>query len=206
MNSRLKWFLSILFFYSITILLIELYLGHDYVRHYLTDMKGPVLLWGLHTTITTVLLLIISYNFILTFLFAKGIDGTNKQFKFYFVIQAVLFLYLAMDERFMLHERIGYVLGIHDAFPLMSVGVVELAVLFYFKELQIYSIKWNSPLVLGAICFAIMVIIDVFAPQRALLRISFEDLFKLWGIFFLFRYSCNVYKKWVHPVINLGIY
>jgi hypothetical protein len=200
MSSKFNWCAPILFLYSIAILMIEYCFGHDYVRYYLEDLKGPVLLWGLNTTITTVLLVIISYNFILTYIFARGIKKTDKHFRFYFVFQAALFLYLAIDERFMLHERIGYVLGIHDAFPLLLIGLAELVVLLFFKELHINTLKWNSYLVLGAISFAIMIFIDSYAPSRAVFRISLEDLFKLWGIFFLFCYSCNVYKKWVHPL------
>ena len=199
MSLKLKWVIPILIVYSLFIMAIEYKLGQNYVRHYLTDLKGPVLLFGIHTTITTVLLSIISYQFVLTYCFAKGINESNKRFKFFFLFQAVLFLILAFDDRFMLHERIAYVLGFHDAIPLLILAFSELAVLLYFKEIKLKAIKWNSPLILGSICFAIMIIIDVFAPLHSTMRLSIEDLFKLWGIFFLFNYACKTYIKWVHP-------
>jgi hypothetical protein len=174
--------------------------GQDYVRHYLTDLKGPVLFYGVQTAITTVLMVLISYNFILTYFFAKNIPTQPNNFRLFFLSQALVFLYLAIDERFMIHERIAYVLNIHDAIPLLSVAIYQLLVFLYYKDYCKTLIYWNSPIVLGSICFAIMISIDAFASSNAVLRLSFEDLFKLWGIFFFFRYSCKNYLKWVKPV------
>lgn len=196
----MKWYFPILVLYSVFIILLEYNYGQDHVRHYLTDSQGPVLLFGIHTTITTILLSITSYNFLLCYFFAKDTKVEKIDYKLFFISQSILFLYLALDERFMLHERIGFVLGIRDAYPLLLVAIAEAFLLLYFKEIRIASIKWKSTLVMGAVCFSIMVIIDTFAPLNSPLRLSFEDLFKLWGIFFLFKYSCAKYLIWVQKI------
>ncbi|OZV69082.1 hypothetical protein [Winogradskyella aurantia] len=125
---------------------------------------------------------------------------SDRSLRFFFWSQAIVFFYLAIDERFMLHESIGGFIGFNDALILLLIAFVQLVVFMYYKDFIKTLIYWNSPLVLGSICFVIMIIIDGFAPRDANLRLSFEDLFKLWGIFFFFRYSYNVYDRLVKPV------
>jgi hypothetical protein len=202
---KIRWYYTILILFSIIIITLESKFGQDYVRHYLTDLKGPVLFYGIQTTITTVLLVIISYNFILTYFFAKNIPTHPKNFKLFFLSQALVFLFLAVDERFMIHERIAFVLKIHDAIPLLGIAVFQLLIFIYYRVYCKTLIYWNSPIVLGSICFAVMILIDAFAPLNAGLRLSFEDLFKLWGIFFFFRYSCKIFLEWVRPAKKAAI-
>jgi hypothetical protein len=197
----LKWYFPILIIYSIIIITLEYSFGADHIRHYLTDIKGPVFFYGIQTTVTTVLLSITSYNFILSYVFAKQITmRSSRNLRFFFLSQAILFLYLAIDERFILHESIGGFIGFNDALILLLIAFVQLVVFMYFKDFIKTLIYWNSPLVLGSICFVIMIIIDGFVPRDTNLRLSFEDLFKLWGIFFFFRYSYSVYDRLVKPV------
>lgn len=195
----MRWYVPVILIYSALICVLEFNYGQDYARHYLTDAKGPVLFYGIHTIITTVLLCIISYNFILCYFFAQKTKRDGLEFKWFFISQSLVFLYLAIDDRFMLHERIAYVLGISDAIPLLVLAIIEAVLLVYYKQISLGAIKWNSAIILGSICFSIMIIIDTFAPLNGILRLSFEDLFKLWGIFFLFRFSCITYLKWLGP-------
>ena len=113
--------------------------------------------------------------------------------KMFFLLQAIIFGYLALDERFMLHERIGFVLGIHDAILLLMVGVAELAVLYFFKQIGFSILKINKFILLAAVGFLIMLVIDAFGASRGFLRLSAEDLLKLWAIFFLYQYAMQLY-------------
>ena len=172
--------------------MLEIFFGHDYIRYYLTDLKGEVLLYGINTTIATVLLALTSFVFFLSYRHESEGDKTSKM-SLFFLFQAIIFGYLALDERFMLHERIGYVLGIHDSIILLLVGVAELAVLFYFKQISMSILKINKYILIAALGFLIMIIVDVFGASRGFLRLSTEDLFKLWAIFFLFQYAMEFY-------------
>lgn len=199
---KIKWYFPVLILFSIIIITLEFRFGQEYVRHYLTDLKGPVFFYGIQTTITTVLLVIISYNFVLTYFFAKNIPSKPGNFRLFFLAQTLIFLFLAIDERFMIHERLAFFLNIHDAIPLLTIAAFQLLIFLYYRDYCKSLVYWSSPIVLGSICFAVMIAIDTFAPLHADLRLSFEDLFKLWGIFFFFRYSCKLFLAWVKPTEN----
>lgn len=189
MSTALKGLAITLLIYSFAIISAELYGGQDYVRHYVSDIDGEVLLYGINTTLSTIILSITSYTFVICYLMQNGTKVIERNWHFFFASQAIIFAYLAMDERFMLHERIGYVLGIHDSIPLLFLAVVEFVLLYNFGELTRRRSKEFKSLMAAAICFSIMIIIDAFGPSKGLLRLSLEDLFKIWAVFFLFRYS-----------------
>ena len=113
----------LLIIYSIFIISIEFLFGQPHVREYLTDIKGDVILFGINTTLTTLFLVLIAYNFMLCTVNYKKSEKSEKSFLPFFVLQTALFLYLAMDERFRIHERIGRHLGLDDAFVLASIGL-----------------------------------------------------------------------------------
>lgn len=182
--------LILLIIYSAFIIVNELLYGQQHVRQYLTDIKGDVHLYAINTTLTTLFLVLIAYNFFLCIMYGRKNEKSHLPL---FVIQALIFIYLAMDERFMLHEGIGYYLGINDAFLLGAIGLTELIVLYYYKELKFeWTIKSVS-LYLGGMFFGIMVLIDAFGSADGKLRLSLEDLSKTWAIFFLFIYSFEFY-------------
>ena len=182
--------LILLIIYSAFLIVNELLYGQQHVRQYLTDIKGDVHLYAINTTLTTLFLVLIAYNFFLCIMYGRKNEKSHLPL---FVIQALIFIYLAMDERFMLHEGIGYYLGINDAFLLGAIGVTELIVLYYYKELKFeWTIKSVS-LYLGGMFFGIMVLIDAFGSADGKLRLSLEDLSKTWAIFFLFIYSFEFY-------------
>ena len=185
------WQIVLLGLYSICIIAIELSSGQPEVRHYLTDIRGPVLLYGLNTSLTTILLILTAYNFWLGWKRNNSKEIYGFDDRNYFLLQSLIFIYLALDERFMIHERAAFVLGIHDAFPLIGVAVVELFVLWKFQALN--PDKPGRRLIyISATLFALMMLIDAFGGSDRVLRLSLEDLTKLWAIFCLFLYSWRV--------------
>ena len=188
----MRFQLLIMLFYSLGIITLEILYGHDHVRYYVTDLKGEVYLYGINTTLSTILLALTSFTFYLSYRHEKG-DNESTEMSRFFLIQALIFAYLALDERFMLHERIGYVLGIHDSFPLLAVALAELGLLIYYKQLSFSFKNINKFLILAAIGFTIMMTVDVFGASKGFLRLSAEDLFKLWAIFFLLQYALEFY-------------
>lgn len=190
----MRWQLVFLVLYSISILLLESLYGQDYIRLYMTDLEGDVLLYGINTTISMTLLAFTALIFYLCYVHERTSNRSSEESKF-FLLQCLIFVYLAIDERFLLHERIGYVLGIHDAFPLLFVGMAELFLLLRFRQIRLFPLQVHKYVILAGIGFVLMMTLDVFAPSRAFLRLSAEDLFKLWAVFFLFRYAMDFYTK-----------
>ncbi|NNK87103.1 MAG: hypothetical protein HKO90_02360 [Flavobacteriaceae bacterium] len=195
----MRWTYPILVLYTLALFYLEYAYGQDYLRYYVTDIDGEVLLYGINTTVSTILLVLTAYNFYLCFDALKSEDSI-KSYRVFYLLQTLIFLYLALDERFMLHERIGYVLGIHDSFPLLTIGLAELGVLFYFREVGVKGGKYAGQLFLIGLLFTAMVIIDAFAPSKGLFRLASEDLLKLWAVYFLFRYSLSHYRSRPQPV------
>ena len=188
----LRWQLVLLTLYSIGILTVEYVSGQSAVRHYVTDIDATGLFYGINTTISTVLLVLCAYNFWLCFRVSS--IGPNHSFPaIFYLLQILVFTYLALDERFMLHERAAFVLGFHDGILLVTVGLFQLFVLYKFEAL-----KKDSPgfklLLTSAILFAIMLLIDAAGDSIRPLRLSIEDLCKLWAIFVLFLYSLKHLK------------
>ncbi|MCW5518103.1 hypothetical protein [Muriicola sp. Z0-33] len=190
-KTSFKIGILLLIIYSFFIIYNEFLFGQLHVRQYLTDIKGDVILFGINTTFTTIFLVLIAYNFFLCTVNYKKSEKSDLPF---FVFQTALFLYLAIDERFMIHESLGYHLGFKDAFLLVSIGLFELIILYYYKELNWKKTVKSYALYLGGLFFGIMILIDTFGAKNGILRLSFEDLSKTWAIFFLFIYSFEFYK------------
>jgi hypothetical protein len=116
----------------------------------------------------------------------------GKKACLFYTSQIALFIYLGLDERFMFHERIGIFLGINDVLILLLCGIVEIGLLAYLGDLEKRPKRVQQYLYLGAMFFAGMAFIDAFLPDRMILRLSFEDLSKIWGIVFLFMFAFEI--------------
>lgn len=197
----MKWQFSILVLYSLGLFYLEYAFGQDHLRHYVTDIDGEVLLYAINTTLSMILLALTAYNFYLCFDHFKSRSNKNSEWVFY-LLQSLIFLYLALDERFMLHERIGYVIGFHDSIPLLMVAVAELGVLYYFRETAFKDQSFKTILFISGVLFALMLFVDAFAPSRALFRLAAEDLLKLWAVYLLFRYSLKHYRHTFSMVVD----
>ena len=171
-------------------------MGEPEVRLYLTDIEGDVVFYGINTTLSVLLLALIGYNFLLCFFKTPKTKGQEKDFRMFFIAQTLIFCFLATDERFMVHERLGYFLSVNDAFILLGIGILELLLLYYYEQLVWQRSLKNYALVLGGFCFFIMVLIDAFVTENAGLRLAIEDLSKIWAVFFLFIYSFQFYREW----------
>lgn len=191
--KRFFWFLiAMLFFYSIGLGLIELLLGQGAVRHFFTDITSPknpsVMFYAINTTLTVFLLWATALLFIIRCVVDSGV---LKKERFFFVSQSVIFFVLGVDDRFLIHEQIGQKTGIEDAFILLAIGVMELGFLFTLGRELLRKPAILFPLLFGGGFFFIMVVIDAFVPSRTPLRLSAEDLTKLWACFCLFLYGWN---------------
>ncbi len=186
--------------YSIVLVAIELETSQDHVRHYFTDIEGPVRLYAINTTLSTFLLWASALIFCVVLLVIRGAVSTcpppgepeQDRERWFCVSQIAVFGYLGADDRFLLHEQLSDVVPLHDTLILVAVGMLEVAALALWGDLPRRPRRARLYLVLAAILFLVMAAIDAFAPSELTLRLSLEDLSKVWAALFLFLFSWEI--------------
>jgi hypothetical protein len=110
----------------------------------------------------------------------------------FYISQCLVFFYLALDDRFRIHERLGSLLSIGDHWILLLVGIAELACLALLGGRELLSGRPARFLALGAALSALMLVFDALVPHDMVLRLSIEDISKVWaGVsFFAFSWAC----------------
>ena len=104
----------------------------------------------------------------------------------------MMFVYFALDELFMIHELAGLRFGFNDAFMILGLGIVEVILIVGIGEPRAMGRRGKRLLGAGVVLFLCMWVIDAFAAKRAFLRLSLEDLFKLWAIVFFFLWALQI--------------
>ncbi len=106
--------------------------------------------------------------------------------------QVLIFAVMGFDDRFQVHEKVAARLGdIPDHFVLGAIAAVEVVFLLAFADRALLREAAGRWFVAGAVGFAVMLTIDATFPEDMRLRLSLEDLAKLWaaGCFVLFAWS-----------------
>ena len=189
--------------YTLVLLGVEYRWGQDYVRNYFTDITGPVRFWGVNTTLSNFVLWAIALLFFVCWLWARENKEDLKKQLFY-GLQVLIFAYLGADERFMLHEWLGDLLNFNDAWFLLAVGAVELWALFFLGDVLNQTRRVKGYLFAAGALFGVMVFFDVFVPHRMVLRLSIEDLAKLWSDVFLLLFAWEIFKQQVRRLVAAG--
>jgi hypothetical protein len=109
-----KFTLSILAFfilYSLTLILVESFSSQDFVRNYYTDIGGHFEFYAVNTTISCFLLSSTALIFVLCIPLTTS-NTSKRELKFIYS-QILVFLYLAIDDRFKIHDnwRVENLLG-----------------------------------------------------------------------------------------------
>jgi hypothetical protein len=185
--------LILLIIYSTVLMFVEIKTSQDFVRNFFTDIQGDVPFYAINTTLTVFLLWATSLMFQVN-LALSPIEKINASQVNFYRSQACFFCYLGFDERLLIHERIGYFLGINDALVILSLGVIELIFIAGWGNYQKWSIATRAYLLKAAICFSLMVVMDGAFPQDMVLRLSLEDLAKTWANVFLFLFSWSIFS------------
>ncbi|MGL5835867.1 MAG: hypothetical protein ACRC1Z_21950 [Waterburya sp.] len=188
-----RLWLLLLVAYSVILMFVEIKTSQDFVRNFFTDIEGSVPFYAINTTLTIFLLWATSLMFMVN-LALLAIEKINTSQVFFYRSQACFFCYLGFDERFLVHESIGYFLGINDALVILGLGIIELIFIASWGNYQKWSNATRFYLLEAAICFGLMVIIDGAFPQDMVLRLSLEDLAKTWANVFLFLFSWNIFS------------
>jgi hypothetical protein len=185
--------LLLLIAYSIILMFVEVKTSQDFVRNFFTDVQGDIPFYAVNTTLTVFLIWSTSLMFQVN-LALLSVKKINTNQVLFYRSQACFFCYLGFDERFLIHERIGYLLGINDALVILGLGIIELAFIAGWGNYQKWSTTTRFYLLKAAICFSVMVLMDGIFPQEMVLRLSIEDLAKTWANVFLFLFSWSIFN------------
>ena len=181
----------ILSIYSAILISLEINVSQEYVRNFFTDIEGDVALYAVNTSLSVLLLLGTSFIFIIVLKTLPKEESSKKRIPFY-RSQVVLFAYLGLDDRFLIHEYIGYVFKINDAFIFIGLGILEIILILAWNDYQHWSIRTKKYLLLAAAFSILMILIDGAFPREIVPRLSLEDLSKTWANAFIFMFAWSI--------------
>jgi hypothetical protein len=164
--------------YTALMIYLEARFSQDFVRNYFSDVIGPRPFYAVNSVLSLSLMIGTGILFLVNFILVDGLRGRGKAPLFY-ATQILMFVYFALDELFMIHELAGLRFGFNDAFFILGLGVLELVFIFGLGEPRAMGRRARRLLITGTGFFVGMWFVDAYAPKRAFLRLSFEDLFKL---------------------------
>ena len=189
--SQRSWsvVLVILGVYTATLVGIEASTSHDYVRQFFTDIEGDVPFYAINTTLSVSLQWAAALLFVVC-ASTLGEGRENRERWWFYATQAAILAYTGFDDQFLVHEKVSWRLGIggQDFWLLVPVASAEVILLATLGRRILPPEAWRH-LAAAGVLFAVMMVIDVVAPSRMVLRLSLEDLSKTWAAFFLFRYG-----------------
>lgn len=169
-------FCALLVAYSAALLVTELRTSQDHVRQYFTDIEGDVLFYAVNTTLSVFLLA----GTALLLLFG-ALAGPGRDARPLLLTQAGMFGLFAFDDRFQLHERLGYRLGVADHYVMLAWAAAEVVLLLLFWRARHVTPRMALFFLAGTLLFAVMLFFDALVPHDMTLRLSIEDLAKSWG-------------------------
>lgn len=179
-------FCALLAIYSVVLAGLELRTSQDHVRPYFSDIEGDVMFHAVNTTLSVALL----GGAALLLLFAGfSRRGAGEGARAFLLGQAAMFGLLAFDDRFQLHERLGYRLGIGDHYVMLVWAAAELGLLLLFWRPRHVTRRMTALFGAGAGLFAVMLGFDALVPHDMVLRLSIEDLAKTWGAAMFFAFA-----------------
>lgn len=184
------WFF-ILTIYCVILISTEINVSQEYVRNFFADIKGEVPLYAINTSLSVVLLLGTSLIFSIVLVTLPSKENNSQKILFY-RSQVILFSYLALDDRFLIHEHVGHVLGINDALIIAGFGVIEIILILAFSGYSQWSKTTRNYLLAAAACSALMILIDGAFPAEMIPRLSLEDLSKTWANTFIFMFAWSI--------------
>jgi hypothetical protein len=176
--------------YSLFLFCLEWSTSQAAVRPYFDEIKGPVRFFAINTSLSVFLLLGTSLLFFATLTLTPSVEALRE--KAFLFSQVCVFAYLGFDDRFRIHERIGVKLGIDDHYVLLLLAALNGLSLLLLGRQYLFRLRTLIPLIFGCAAFGVMTVIDGFVPVDAKVRLSVEDLLKVWGGFGFLVFSWSV--------------
>ena len=184
--------LAALIAYSALMLWIEGTTSQEYVRRYFTDIgrptkegffaapTGDTVFYAVNTSLSSFLLGAAAVLMLFA-AFANRDRWTRRETLY--VIQGAIFMWLSLDDRFMFHEHLGALLRIPSTFILMAALTINLGAYLLLFRSAYFNSRMAFLLVSAGVAFVFMMICDVILPHEMYLRLSLEDLSKVWAGF-----------------------
>lgn len=184
----------ILSIYCAVLIFLEIHTSQDFVRNFFTDIQGDVPFYAVNTSLSVSFLAATSLMFVIVLMTLPDEHIHENTIKFY-RSQVVFFAFLACDDRFLIHEFLGHILGINDAFLLLGLGITEISLIILWSDFREWNRNTKNNLYKAALFAALMIVIDGFFPREMIPRLSLEDLSKTWANVFIFSYSWSIFSQ-----------
>jgi hypothetical protein len=185
------WFF-LLSIYSVILISVEVHTSQDFVRNFFTDIQGEVPFYAVNTSLSVFLLLATALMFKIILVALPYTENNFNQTRFY-RSQILFFAYLGLDDRFLIHEYLGHIIGINDAVILAMLGLLEIGLILAWGDYQQWSQTTRNYLLGAVICSCMMVLIDGTFPREMIPRLSLEDLSKTWANTLIFLFSWSIF-------------
>lgn len=197
--------------YSVAILVTEWRTSQDHIRLYLDDIAGDVTFYLINTSLSVFLLASTALLAVVTLRVTPTATATPSEvgdgsesdaahaslvrFRRFLWSQAAIFAFLALDDRFQVHEKVAGKIDIPDHFVLGSVAIAEVVFLLLWGPRSLLRETPGRWFVAGAGAFAVMMAIDAFGPEDGRLRLSAEDLMKTWAAWFFVLAAWTLFER-----------
>lgn len=183
----------LLIVYTLCLVYAELRYSQDFARNFFSDIYGPTIFFGINTTLSASLLWCIALVFGISGMFLERKPGQRRTRVFY-VSQVLMFCYLGVDDRFRLHEWVDQHVPHGEALVLVGAAIVEAYLVIFVGDLRKWSKRTRLYLGIGAVLSGVMMFIDLLLPTDWVLRLSCEDLSKVWAEVFLFMFALEILR------------
>lgn len=210
MKKQLAPFLyALLAVYTLAVACVEFFISQRAARHFLTDIYsncpdfGHLPLYAVNTSLSVFFLWAAAVVFLMARNGLKSEERSGREGLF-LTSQAVIFIFLGFDDRFMLHEWLSDTIGFKDWLFFGILGALEAYFLLVPGRLFQRGPRTLLNIVLAGGFFGLMMFADVILPHNMVLRLSIEDLAKLWSAVFLFKFAWDICAEKINALKGSG--
>jgi hypothetical protein len=197
-TERFSFYLyPLLIGYTLIVAATEFFGSQRAARHFLTDVVSPcpefghLPLYASNTSFSVFLFWAGAVLFLVARSCLKPPERGGRE-EIFLVSQALIFFFLGFDDRFMMHEGLSDTIGFKDWLFFGILGALEGFCLLVPGRLFQRGGKALLNIVLAGGFFGLMMFADVILPHDMFMRLSIEDLAKLWSAVFLFKFAWDI--------------
>jgi hypothetical protein len=195
LSRKLQWlFFSGLTVYTLAVAAVEFFVSQRAARYFLTDMIsnspefGHLPFFAVNTSLSVFFLWAGAVLFLMAWRSLTPEEYGGKE-ELFLVSQLLIFFSLGADDRFLIHEGLSDTLEFKDWIFFGILGALEAYCLLVPGRLFQRGFKALCDIFIAGSFFGLMMLADVILPHNMVLRLSIEDLAKLWSAVFLFKFA-----------------
>lgn len=184
-------FLSIVTAYCLGLVITEWLTSPQYVENFFTEIRGPVMLYGINTTFSSFFLLATSMMFVLALVMERNQDYTPEYTRFFFA-QFIIFFYIGMNDRFYFHEIFALKTPIIEALTYSILFGILLLIYLTWGLNFLKHPKISSNLFLALLFFLFTAILDTLHTVAIPFHASLVGITKTLSCVFIFLFSWDI--------------